>query len=61
MAMKKLIIILLMIVSTSCRNVSSNSRYTTVKIDGCEYLQYEHPWYFTHKGNCSNPVHRCQR
>jgi hypothetical protein len=35
-----------------------------VKIDGCEYLIYEHSarsnqgfGFMSHKGNCSNPIH----
>lgn len=30
-----------------------------IRIDNCEYLHYENTGkiYFTHKGNCNNPIH----
>ncbi len=39
------------------------------KIDDCEYLIYEtgyvgsqsYSFSITHKGNCSNPIHRCEK
>ncbi len=33
-----------------------------VIIDGCDYIQFRtHNFYaVTHKGNCTNPIHRCK-
>lgn len=53
---------------TSCQdNVKrSNSGYslqgsaiTILEIDGCQYLYKAASGDFTHKGNCSNPIHKC--
>jgi hypothetical protein len=30
----------------------------SIKIDSCEYLMKTYDGYFTHKGNCSNPIHK---
>lgn len=38
--------------------------FEVVVIDSCEYLSYKLSNYagmITHKGNCTNPVHQCQR
>lgn len=37
--------------------------YEVITLDGCEYLKYSWPTQrdhvLTHKGNCSNPIHKC--
>lgn len=61
--MKLLTVIVLILCSSCVKGVSDSvdSKYLhTVTIDGCEYLYYDHPWYFTHKGNCSNQIHKCK-
>ena len=41
--------------------------FTVITIDGCEYIQYSWPGYFsmeysiTHKGDCKNPIHNYHR
>lgn len=42
--------------------------YSVVKLEGCEYIEvtYNLGWqtgYYslTHKGNCLNPIHQCQK
>lgn len=60
----RLIIIIVFILFSSCINkvdIEGHSEYLhTVTIEGCEYWYYDHPWYFTHKGNCSNQIHKCK-
>lgn len=70
--MKKLLIISLCLLSMGCereRNVSkTTSNYTLggvdleiVVIDGCQYLTRSgsSSYDMTHKGNCNNPIHKC--
>ena len=38
------------------------SEFKVVTIDGCEYLTYAlggRTGVMTHKGNCTNPIHKC--
>lgn len=45
---------------------SITNTYKTVKLDGCEYIYvsvnsgYAGALGLTHKGNCSNPIHKCK-
>lgn len=41
---------------------SGEAEYKINVIDNCEYLfkAYSHGCMFSHKGNCSNPVHKCE-
>ena len=67
--MKKLLMILMLVLLTSCTDKENISKefykigqveyYVTI-IDGCEYLisPYSHSASITHKGNCKNPIHR---
>lgn len=64
--MKKLLISLLAMMAMGCENAPMNnslspkSNYSIVKIEGCEYLEcdtYAGHYVYTHKGNCSNPIH----
>lgn len=36
------------------------SAITILEIDGCEYLYKAVSGDFTHKGNCKNPIHKCE-
>ena len=68
--------IIFLIIFCSCTNNQSNENSTTittqadgvgeltvVKIDGCEYFQNytrDGHYVYTHKGNCTNPIHKCK-
>lgn len=67
--MKKLLIILsVILISCESKNVTTSSTSTMIKgipiyiyiIDSCEYIGYFEGSgndFFTHKGNCKNPIH----
>lgn len=66
--MKKLLIgIFGVILLSSCTRaeISDNSGYSIVMIDGCEYIKIENSYKearsysisLTHKGNCKNNIH----
>lgn len=68
--MRNLIIFIFALSLSSCENeVPVQSKvedplkgYKIMVIDGCEYLHKRLNSYsdhFTHKGNCSNPIHNC--
>lgn len=67
---QKITLITILVLSTSCSNISSKSNKeileTNVRvIDDCEYLEFENAssgsqnynYTITHKGNCKNPIH----
>jgi fluoride ion exporter CrcB/FEX len=55
--MKKLLLATLLI-----GMMGGSTTYSTKEIDGCEYIEtYSHGSHtstLTHKGNCSNPIHK---
>jgi len=54
--MKNLILIFSIFLITSCNQNNLKERYTTIKLEDCEYWSsYNH---FGHKGNCPNPIHQ---
>lgn len=69
--MRNLIIFIFALSLSSCENEPFNQPkvqdplkgYTIVVIDECEYLCagsiYSNYAVLTHKGNCSNPIHKC--
>lgn len=71
--MKKIIAIFILLTYVSCQTetdsntVYSKGNYSIRIIDGCEYIQVENAYKssnnynytLTHKGNCSNPIHKC--
>ena len=70
--MKKLFIAVMLLTLVSCHEpnvetTNSGHRVGTfghtldvVKIEGCEYFfgDYDRGALFTHKGNCTNPIHK---
>ena len=36
---------------------ANGRQYTTVDIDGCQYIQRAYDGHIIHKGNCRNPIH----
>lgn len=67
--MKKLLIILIACICFSCESpkgegVVQRDNFTIKTIDGCEYIEVDYGildnrvYSLTHKGNCSNPIHR---
>ena len=46
-------------VSNSDRLIMPTERLSVVRVGRCEYIQFEYGYTvgFTHKGNCSNPIH----
>lgn len=52
----------------SCRHASPDPLkrvydFQSVNIEGCEYFMMTTSYHYnvlTHKGNCNNPIHRCQ-
>ena len=70
--MKKLFIALTLLTFTSCQDSNVETKATTIQvgsyippikiivIDSCEYFwgNWGHATVLTHKGNCSNPVHK---
>ncbi len=70
--MKKLFITLTIIVCmVSCVTPDGDTRekkdgYYIITIDGCEYIEVKYCagcnngyYSLTHKGNCKNPIHKC--
>ena len=43
-------------VHTESHSVQPTIKYTTIKIDGCEYIMYARS--LTHKGDCHNLIHK---
>ena len=37
--------------------MANGRQYTTVVIDGCQYIQRAYDGHIVHKGNCRNPIH----
>jgi hypothetical protein len=65
-AMRVLLSGCLLLMFTQCapqrsvyRGKTHIGRYEVVEIEGCEYIYGRLENVFTHKGNCKNPVHRC--
>ena len=72
--MNKIFELLIIIISiTGCISQTSGSvdignDFTERTIEGCQYIEYEYAtpgmngyvYSITHKGNCTNPVHRCK-
>jgi hypothetical protein len=64
MDMKKLLLVLIVLVFASCREVKKADDFSVIEIDGCQYLKaegkrgYKGYGYLAHKGNCPNPTHR---
>lgn len=52
-------VVFLVALSTSePEDTGANGRqYTTVVIDGCQYIQRAYDGHIIHKGNCRNPIH----
>ena len=52
----------------SSGSVNIGNGFTERTIEGCQYIEYEsgmndtdtHVYSITHKGNCTNPVHKCK-
>ena len=73
--MKKLFIAVMLLTLASCHEsnvetTNSGHRVGTfghtldvVKIEGCEYFfaDYDRSALFTHKGNCTNPIHKLKQ
>ena len=68
--MKKLLITVMLITLASCEQEIENSKQTStsfghitplqiVEVDNCQYLygDWGYETVFTHKGNCTNPIH----
>jgi ABC-type antimicrobial peptide transport system permease subunit len=64
MNIKKLLLVIIVLVFASCREVKKAEDFSTIEIEGCQYLKaeairgYKGYGYFAHKGNCSNLIHR---
>ena len=62
--MKKLLLIALLIgMMGSCTELKNRPNglpigYEVVVMDGCEYINETYSNRITHKGNCSNPIHK---
>ena len=69
--MKKLFIALMLLTLASCQQEIENSKPTSisfghisplqiVEVDNCQYLlgDWGNESVFTHKGNCTNPIHK---
>lgn len=41
--------------------LDNNGKLSVVVLDSCEYYYrpFYHNYMFTHKGNCKNPIHKC--
>lgn len=56
--------LLFFILLTSCKEVTtvSEENIKVVEYDGCEYIYINDRYkgMSSHKGNCKNPIHKCQ-
>lgn len=53
-----LMFLLALSTSEPVHDTGPNGRqYTTVDIDGCQYIQRAYDGHIIHKGNCRNPIH----
>ena len=62
--MKKLSYVFYLVLATvftGCNDGKSNISSSITTIEGCEYFVNENAYgnSITHKGNCSNPIHKC--
>ena len=58
--MKKIMLIIsISLLGCVKENEPEGSKLPIINIDGCEYFRmfYDNHAFYTHKGNCSNPVH----
>ncbi len=57
-----LVVLVLVLFGIAIKVSSSEAEYETKVIDGCEYLERDpfmsYKAAITHKGNCSNPIHK---
>jgi len=56
-------IIALLLGGCSTEGITGDKEFKTIYIEGCQYLYkyngYNSGYSFVHKGNCTNPIHKC--
>ena len=65
--MKNILLILSVLFLASCKSTEervSDMNFKTITVHDCEYILAKAPqgdfgWVMSHKGNCSNPIHKC--